>query len=124
MSIEQRPEDDLNIDMVQKRLERMRDLLVKSLNDADPLQANLGAGSTDLMSTALRLKIAIDEALTGGSDLLTQFKTLAPAIELYVKLQRQAGRFLEISRRWSADQAANGPPSSHWLPAAREELGV
>lgn len=91
--------DPAAADVSKLRLAKIREYLIESLQQADALQANLGATSSDLMLMGFRLKEAIEEALAKSTDSLGRFERLMPAIEGYLKVTRQIDRFAQLDRR-------------------------
>jgi hypothetical protein len=87
-----------------KRLERANEHLLESLKKADPLEANLGAVSSDLMGMACRLNDAIVESFGKGS--LDHFEKLVPAIDAYLRVARQIDRLASLDRRLASSHAA------------------
>jgi hypothetical protein len=80
------------------RLQRMHDFLVQSLGRPDPLRANVGAVSVDLMSLSHMMKQAIDERLRDGNPSIEAMAKVAPALDSYLRLNRQLGRFLDLEK--------------------------
>ena len=87
------------------RLEKIQEYLRHSLGKVDPLEANLGAVSADLMQMALRLKEAIEADL--GARQLDHFEKLMPAIDAYLRVTRQIDRLASLDRRLTSPQSQN-----------------
>ncbi len=79
-------------DLPQRRLEKIHEYLLESLDRPDSFRANLGAVSGDLLWMALKLKGAIEVALSDAASPLGNFERLAPAIDEYLKVVRQIDR--------------------------------
>ena len=87
------------------RLARIQQYLLASLEQVDPLEANLGAAASDLMSLGFKLKQAIEESLADTPNSLERFQRLRPAIDDYLKLSRQIDRYAQLDRRLLAARA-------------------
>jgi hypothetical protein len=81
------------------RLRKIRQYSLKSLSDPDLLQANLGAGASDLMETAFQLKQVIDEVLSDEPERLKAIEVISPVLDMYLKFNRQIDRFVQLDRR-------------------------
>ena len=97
-------------DVSKLRLEKIHEYLVELLQQADALQANLGATSSDLMLMGFRLKEAIEQAMADSSAPLGRFEQLMPAIEGYLKVTRQIDRLAQLDRRLTDARAGGGRP--------------
>lgn len=102
--------DPATPDVSKMRLKKIREYLVESLEQADALQANLGATSSDLMLMGFRLKEAIEEAMGDSSNPLGRFERLMPAIEGYLKVTRQIDRLAQLDRRLTDTRADRQKP--------------
>ena len=94
--------------VAKKRQRRLNELLLKSLDDPDPLQANIGAASSDLMAMALRLKRLIDKDLSDDPNQSGRLKKILPALEIYLKVNRQVDRYVQLDRRLRPGQKDGG----------------
>lgn len=97
-------------DVSKLRLEKIHAYLVESLEQADTLQANLGATTSDLMLMGFRLKEAIEKAMADAATPLAQFEQLMPAIEGYLKVTRQIDRLAQLDRRVTDARSAGNRP--------------
>jgi hypothetical protein len=82
-----------------RRLQRIQDYLHQALTNPDPLAANVGAISSDLMKVQYRLTKAVDTALARAQDPVEEFRSFLPAIQTCSQLARQLYRFADLSCR-------------------------
>ena len=77
-------------DLAQKRAQRLQDYLEESLNDPDPLQANIGAAASELSGIAVQLRGIVNDVLSGKGDALHKLERHSSVLEAYFKCPRQA----------------------------------
>ena len=99
-----------NASLLEKKLDRIREYLEKSLNDPDLRQAILGMASSDMMALAAQLKKVIDETLSSEIDFVKEFNEIAPVIELFLKASRQTDRYLQLDQRLFFDKKSARSP--------------
>jgi hypothetical protein len=80
--------------LVNLRSRRIQDLLVASLGEPDPLEANLGTLGCDMMDFAQLLKMAITQRFSNGPSSLPFIE-----LELHLRCTRQAERLSQPRRR-------------------------
>jgi len=96
-----------------KRLATIEKLLLQSLDEPDPLNAAFGAANADLFEAAFQIKQSISAALAQTPDLLRALPNLLPAMDMFLKLTRQAERIAKIPKqRIEPCGGAQAPPPS------------
>lgn len=90
------------------RLHRIDELQMQSLQQEDPLQANLGAANGALLRFGYRMEQAIEDVLQQSANPLERFERLAPAIDMYLKVMRQVDRFAQLDQRLTAKHTPSG----------------
>ena len=91
------------------RLQKIEQLQSESVAKSDPLEANLGAASGGLLRMGYRLEQAIEGALVNLPSPFERFERLVPAIDMYLKVMRQADRFVQLGQRHRSSGQAGGP---------------
>ena len=86
---------------------RILELLTESLEESDALQANLGAGASELMLMASRLGQLIEAAMSEMGGSLNDFRKLVGPIETYQKLTRQYDRLVGLKARLKRDNKSS-----------------
>lgn len=102
-----------------RRLSRVGDYLVASLEKTNPLDANLGSLNSGLMEMALRLETMILQGLANGLPLVSRHESLMPALEVYLRLTRQVDRFSNLERQ-RAEPVAKAAGRKRLTPPAQE----
>jgi hypothetical protein len=92
-----------------RRLQRIADYLDQSLANPDPLAANVGAISSDLMKLQYRLTKNLNTALVRSPEPVETFRSFLPAIQTCSQLTRQIFRLTDLSYRLR--MAAGNPMS-------------
>lgn len=80
-----------------QRVRLIERLVAEAIDDPSPVAANLKANGGDLLEMTLRLKPQI-MALLRSSTSAEELRELQPFLETYVKLGRQADRFLRLGQ--------------------------
>jgi hypothetical protein len=83
-----------------------------SLDDPDLLQAALGSTVGDLWETAMPIDREIKALLNDSGDGWSALEEISPALEMLIKVHRQAERYLQVAAR----RAALRPPTSEHGP--------
>ncbi|MEI8376043.1 MAG: hypothetical protein WCJ35_24750 [Planctomycetota bacterium] len=89
---------------VDRRIQRLQDLLVDALQNPDPLRANLRAATADLMEIGYRLGAGIKASLGSEPTSLDRFAEVMPAISSLALVHRQATRYVQFDREWTAGE--------------------
>jgi len=85
-------------DITAKRLATIESLMRQSLDEPDPLTANLGATNSDLFEMAFYVKQSISASMAQTLTSLEALPNLLPAMEMYLKLTRQSERIAKIPK--------------------------
>lgn len=117
------PRDPASGDEVDRRLQRIRDYLDEALAKDNALAANLGAAASDLMLLGYQLKQAIDAALAEAPVALDRFEQLLPAIDYYLRINKQVDRMTQLDLRLASGLKAAKlvQPKLESKSGAREE---
>jgi hypothetical protein len=91
------------------RLERIEDLLREALGRPDPLDANLGALTSDLLAIAYRQKQAMDARAAAGAGPKSP-RAQAADLDAYLKTVRQLDRLVQLQRQ--RGRAAGAAPEA------------
>jgi hypothetical protein len=94
--------------MHDQRMDLVRAFQVQAMRRQDPLAANLGVISADLMVFAHGLAAAVQDKLARAPALTDQYRRLVQDAELYLKFVRQIDRLAQIQRQLSQDGAESG----------------
>jgi hypothetical protein len=98
--------------------EWLTECIQESLQQANPLQGRIGYETVQLWQLTMLLDEEIKCRLSERSDRMSAFEELAPAVEMLLKLHRQAEGYLKVA----AKLASSGPgaaESSRGLQAIR-----
>ena len=101
-------------DLVDLRMQKIREYQIQSLSNADPLCANLGAEAGNLMRMGLRLGQAIDTCLAKSTDVPQQAKELSAIMETYLKVTRQWDRLVQLEDRITEGERSGGRRRSRY----------
>src|SRR5579871_5985466 len=83
----------------EQRLALVRALQAKALRQEDPLAANLGVLSADLMGFAHALAATVQASLAEGTASAEGRQCFAQDAELYLKFVRQIDRLAQLARQ-------------------------
>jgi hypothetical protein len=98
--------------MVDRRIERIRDLVADALQEPDPLRANLRAATADLFELGFRLSTGIKAAMSVTSCSLEDHEAVMPALSNLALLHRQATRYIQLDRAWASERGTAEEPES------------
>jgi hypothetical protein len=103
---------------------RVRDFLIASLANPDPLRANLGSISSGLMRISQSLEEGIQRALGNGHVSIEQLQKVLSPIDTYLRVTRQIDRFGQLDMRVEEvrrgkQPAVSSPPATG--PTAQSE---
>ncbi len=82
-----------------QRLEMIHRFQAEAMKRADPLAANLGVLSGDLMLFAFRISEAVEPVLTASVTSEGKFGAFAQQAEMYLRVVRQLDRLAQIERQ-------------------------
>ncbi|MBC8355318.1 MAG: hypothetical protein H8E66_25355 [Planctomycetes bacterium] len=91
------------IDIDQRRVEKLDELQLNALESPNPLQGGLRSAAGDLLYIGLQMKRTI-VANIGGQMGVSDFDRVSPSIELLLRVSRQADRLASLDQRFSETQ--------------------
>ena len=90
----------LNEEVIAKRrLEKIRQYLVESLDQEDAWRGCVGPIVCDLLEMCQKLKACIDEELMQAGSFLGALASLEPAFNTYLRIVRQIERLSKVDQR-------------------------
>lgn len=95
------PDDEIDID--QRRVEKLDELQLDALEASNPLQGGLRSAAGDLLYIGLQMKRTI-VANIGGRMGMSDVDRVSPSIELLLRVSRQADRLASLDQRFSETQ--------------------
>jgi|GEM_PF-6202465 len=85
--------------VAKRRLERIRQYLVESLEQEDAWRGCVGPVVSDLLEMCLNLKVGIDKEMKQAGSLVGVLGNLEPALNTYLRIVRQFERLLKLDGR-------------------------
>ncbi len=92
--------------LAKRRLERIRQYLVESLEQEDAWRGCVGPVVCDLLEMCLELKVGIDKELKQAGSFVGALANLEPALNSYLRIVRQVERLLKLDGRIRGIEAA------------------
>ena len=93
------PKSEQAIRLDEARLHRAFDYLKSTLQESDPLDANLGSINSGLIRMSLGFERSLLSKLEDGSPDVGQLIQILPAIETHLRMMRQVERFAQLKLR-------------------------
>ena len=93
------PDAEHAIHLDEVRLHRAFDYLKSTLQESDPLDANLGSTNSGLIRMSLGFERSLLSKLEDGSPDVGQLIQILPAIETHLRMMRQVERFAQLKLR-------------------------
>lgn len=85
--------------LAKRRLERIRQYLVESLEQEDAWRGCVGPVVSDLLEMCMNLKVGIDKEMKQAGSLVGGLANLEPALNTYLRIVRQFERLLKLDGR-------------------------
>ena len=85
--------------LAKRRLERIRQYLVESLEQEDAWRACVGPVVSDLLEMCLNLKVGIDKEMKQAGSFVSVLANLEPALNTYLRIIRQLERLVKLDGR-------------------------
>ena len=107
------------VDIDQLRVEKFNEIQVDALKVRDPLQSAIKGAAGDLFFLCHKMKQVIVATLDESKG-VSRFDKATPAIELFLKVSRQADRFAQIDQRILDTRSAQ----ANRVPVGEGEPGI